>query len=722
MRQRRLVRTLVVFALALAGLLPAVTSANAAFCTPILNSRTHGADLINNYGNNLTTIASVNGITPAELRKRLDDSTFWIDECGKSFYQEPIETSTATPAVKAAPFPYDQTFLLHSRPTATKVIYLDFNGHTLSGTAWNNSYNAGADIVAPGLSIDGDYATFNNAEMDVIQSIWASVAEDYAAFDVDVTTQEPIASDIAYSGTGDTRFGTRALITDDKLMYTQCACGGNAYVGVFNYSANHALYQPALIFTQGLGGAASAKNIAEAAAHEVGHNLGLSHDGTTTGTTYYAGAAGWAPIMGIGYYEPVTQWSKGEYTSANQKQDDYAVMATFGVALRVDDWGSTSSTAGLLTSSATGVISTQTDSDWFRFVPTVSGSYTFTAKPADVSPNLDIRMDFYTGTRLTTTVSPVFAKVDATTASGLDATLSPNLVANTTYYLKIDGVASTAVATGGNTDYGSRGQFTVTAKYNPPVLGISTTTLAAASLNVAYSATVTAVNGSGGNVFSITTGSLPAGLTLSSAGAITGTPTALGTSSFVVQVRDSSGTTASKSLSITVNPAPPTVTTATLPPASTTQAYSATLTSAGATSPSWTATGIPVGLTLSTSGVLSGTPTTVATYSFVVTVTDTVSGLKGSKTFSIPVTAPLTITTASLTNARTTTNYTVQMAASGGTTTRTWSAVGLPTGLTFSTAGRFGGRATTRGTYSITFTVRDSVGRVATKTLTLTVA
>lgn len=721
MRQK-LVRVLTVLSLAAFGLIPASTSASAALCTPVLSSRVPGPSFVSKYGNNLTTVASINGITPAELRTRLNDSTYWIDECGRSFYQEPIDTATAAPAVKAAPYPYDQTFLLHSRPTATKVIYLDFNGHTLSGTAWNSSYNAGADIIAPGLSIDGDYATFNTNEMDVIQSIWAAVAEDYSAFDVDVTTQEPIASDITFSGTGDTRFGTRALITDDTLMYNQCACGGNAYVGVFNYSANHALYQPALIFTQGLGGPASAKNIAEAAAHEVGHNLGLSHDGTTTGSTYYTGAAGWAPIMGIGYYEPVSQWSKGEYTSANQKQDDYAVMATYGIALRVDDWGSTSATAGVLTSSASGVISTQTDSDWFKFTPTVAGSYTFSATPSVVSPNLDIRMDFYTGTRLTTTVSPVFAKVDALTATGMDASLTTNLVANTVYYLKIDGVASTAVASGGNTDYGSRGQFTVSAKFNPPVLGISTTTLASAGLNTSYSATITAVNGSGGNVFSLTTGSLPTGLSMSSAGVITGVATQIGTSSFVVQVRDSSGATASKALSIAVTPAPPTVTTTTLPPASTTQAYSTTLTGTGAGLLTWTATGVPVGLTLSTSGVLSGTPTTVATYSMVVTVTDASSGLKGTKTFSIPVTAPLTITTASLAAGRTTANYTVQMAASGGTTTRTWSATGIPAGLTFSTAGKFGGRPTVKGTFAITFTVRDSVGRTGTKTLNLTVA
>ncbi len=76
-------------------------------------------------------------------------------------------------------------------------------------------------------------------------------------------------------------------------------------------------YKPALVFPERLGN--SDRYIAEAAAHECGHTLGLLHDGTTTGTEYYAGhgtgATGWAPIMGNGYYKSLTQWSKGEYAS-----------------------------------------------------------------------------------------------------------------------------------------------------------------------------------------------------------------------------------------------------------------------------------------------------------------------------------------------------------------------------------------------------------------------
>ena len=59
----------------------------------------------------------------------------------------------------------------------------------------------------------------------------------------------------------------------------------------------------------------------------VGHTLGLSHDGNST-ATYFFGADGsqWAPIMGAGYYKPITPWSKGEYTDANNQQDDVATI------------------------------------------------------------------------------------------------------------------------------------------------------------------------------------------------------------------------------------------------------------------------------------------------------------------------------------------------------------------------------------------------------------
>lgn len=83
--------------------------------------------------------------------------------------------------------PPTQTFTLHSRPGANKIIYLDFVGHTVTRTPWNSG---GTFTVAP-YDTDGNPSTFSNSEHADIQDIWRRVAEDFAPFDVDVTTEAP---------------------------------------------------------------------------------------------------------------------------------------------------------------------------------------------------------------------------------------------------------------------------------------------------------------------------------------------------------------------------------------------------------------------------------------------------------------------------------------------------------------------------------------------------
>src|SRR5207253_3500030 len=109
-------------------------------------------------------------------------------------------------------------------------------------------------------------------------------------------------------------------------------CGGIAYVGVYDMTGSlHGYYQPAFVYEQGV--TSNAKYIAEAAAHEAGHNLGLSHDGTAT-LGYYDGQGSWAPIMGVGYDRAISQWSKGEYSGANNTEDDLAIIAAAGPTLK----------------------------------------------------------------------------------------------------------------------------------------------------------------------------------------------------------------------------------------------------------------------------------------------------------------------------------------------------------------------------------------------------
>ena len=246
---------------------------------------------------------------------------------------------------------------------------------------------------------------------------------------------------------------------------------------------------------------------------------------------------------------------------------------------------------------------------------------------------------------------------------------------------------------------------------------ITTASLPNGEVGVAYSQTLQAANGTPPYTWTLSSGSLPGGLTLNlSTGAITGNPTTVGTASFSVSVKDNAGDTAGpQSLSITVV-AGPSITTTSLPGGEVGVAYSTTLAETGGTAPyTWTVSGgtLPGGLSLnSSSGVISGTPTTVGTPSFSVTVKDSDGITSPAANLSIAISG-VTITTSSLPNGTVSAAYSTTLNASGGTAPYTWTLTtgSLPAGLTLnSSSGVIGGTPTTANTFSFSITAKDSLG------------
>jgi len=369
-----------------------------------------------------------------------------------------VSSQLDAPALAA--FPLDQTFLLHSNPGASKVIYLDFDGHVTSATEWNNAFTGGADIVSPAYSFEGD-SSFSDTEKLRIQNIWKRVTEDFIPFDVDVTTEDPGSAALIRSNSFDTEWGVRMVIGGNSSDWYADGAGGVAYVGSFTWSSD----TPGFVFPENL--LNNEKYIAEAVTHEAGHTLGLRHDGNDS-VEYYAGhgsgATGWAPIMGVGYYEELVQWSRGEYPAANNAEDDLAIIVgNNGFGYRGDDHGGSLAGADALFVDAEGlvfdegIVERNTDLDFFSFT-TMSGAIVLDVDPFGISPNLDILAKLYdSGGGLVASDNP---------AEALDAGFSLDLAAGT-YYLSVEGVGKSPLDTG-YSDYGSLGYYSISGRLSGP--------------------------------------------------------------------------------------------------------------------------------------------------------------------------------------------------------------------------------------------------------------
>jgi len=413
-----------------------------------------------------------------------------------------------------------------SRPGAPNTIYLDFNGHIVTGTQWNTSFGSGTYDCLP-WDLDGDVTTFSVEEQAAIVGVWERVAEDFAPFNVNVTTVEPSVFNNRVA---------RALITRSTDRFgvnlPWHTAGGVAYVDVFARSDYVSRYSPAFVYYDRI--SRSASNIADCASHEVGHNLGLSHDGqvaqgSVPAVEYYrghgSGATSWAPLMGSSYGKNISQWSKGEYYLANQQQDDLAIVAS-KLSYRVDDHPSTLQAAVPLSGSVSGVVETGSDRDtWYVDTYSTLGIQLATTLVVDGGANGG---NLHGAVRVYNAQGALVSSLSNSTTPNINTSLT---VSPGRYYIEVGnaGIGNPLVISPtGYTVYGSIGQYSLSIQTNTqpteePVINSSLSAMAL--VGRAFDYQITAAN------FPTSFGAtgLPPGISLdTTTGLISGTPSAPG--------------------------------------------------------------------------------------------------------------------------------------------------------------------------------------------------
>ncbi len=328
---------------------------------------------------------------------------------------------------------------LSSLPTASATIYLDFNGENINCAYWNGGTPF---TCAPANMTD-----------DQIIEVFNRVAEDYRPFNINITTEEskflaaPLSKRI------------RVVITPTSSWFG--AAGGVSFIGSFKWGDD----TPAFVFSDRLGN--RTKLVAECCSHESGHTVGLSHqskyDGSCTLTSTYndgigAGETSWAPIMGNSYYRNMSGWNNGPtpYGCAN-KQDNLSIITTQnGFTYRNDDHSddinNNPTNFSIISTIVSGVITTNSDKDAFKFVLLKNSIIRIDIKPFSVDAslqgaNLDVRVQLYDASNnLIRTYDPM-----NTMAALIDTILNTG-----DYYMVVDGAGNSNID-----NYGSLGSYTI---------------------------------------------------------------------------------------------------------------------------------------------------------------------------------------------------------------------------------------------------------------------
>jgi hypothetical protein len=354
-----------------------------------------------------------------------------------------VDVQTPAPVGATTLSPLSSVPLLHSYPSATAQIYLDFIGAPAQN--W-----AGRSVPAtPAFDQDGDPTTFSAGELAAIQQVFSAVAEAFSPFNLDVTTVAPGSlvhkqnMQVVIGGTG---------------SWSGAVYGGLSYTGAFVAGS---LPNVSWVFSQNLGN--NPAYVAQATAHEAGHELTLNHQSTYSGTTltaeYNPGNALTAPIMGNSYAAQRGLWWYGASdVSSASLQDDLSNIASAynGFGYRPLTYGQSTASAAALglgggSFTVSGVIDTTAQGDYFRLtVPAGAGaSAAISLGVAPTAAMLHGRLQLLdaSGTLLADADNP------NTLSQSLTATLAPG-----TYYLLVKSFGQ----------YGDVGQYTLAGTLTPP--------------------------------------------------------------------------------------------------------------------------------------------------------------------------------------------------------------------------------------------------------------
>lgn len=321
---------------------------------------------------------------------------------------------------------------LNSSSESTNVLYLDFDGETVTGTRWNSNFNGGNPIVAAATSYSPEEIT----------RIWAIVAEDFRGFNVNVTTDRA-----KYDAAPIGRRHMNIFTPTDSWFG---GAGGVAYLDSFFDGSD----DPSWTWNEGVAVGSMTSS------HEIGHTFGLIHDGRLSPPEeYYGGTPQWGPIMGAPFDSPIVQWSRGEYPQANNQEDDVAIIAAHAPLLD-DDYPDSSFTAFILEQdeagavAANGFLTTEDDKDVFAFSIN-SGDVTFSIQPlgAEETHNINIRARILNEDNI--------AVQDLNPQESLGAEISTSLPAGT-YFLEVSAGTQGTWAAGGFGTYGSIGSYSIT--------------------------------------------------------------------------------------------------------------------------------------------------------------------------------------------------------------------------------------------------------------------